>query len=1161
MENDRAFHSTYVPQGATYYPVCNGGYAAYGGSDTQVFPVTSTPVEYRGLYYFDPTLNQPVSSVPWNSGGQGTSQSYNAPAADFATVCSNQPCSNSDSRQGSAPTITLDVKANQQHGSEERNRRKGEPFRYDSRVFNRTRNGCAQAGYHGGPYASGSDLQGTSDQSRSAGLLCTSKPKKCFQERQKVTNQRESTQNNVQKVESSESNCGPCLPKKPSANRQRNDSRGRSERMGDRDKNKERSTFAGSGEASSSGSIETFRGATPKKNSGGRERPEAKVSQQRTTASSRRHDGQYYRGKGEDREKNGAVNRYQARKKGENGRQSRGDEWKKQKGDGPEEKKWSKKDEPIPVVWLTESAVERRNLPKRTEYPQPLRNDDAPQKDRLTEQLMRGDYECMVCCERVKGSDPVWSCSNCYHIYHLQCARKWATSPAALVKEGGWRCPACQHVTKAVPQQYVCFCGKRTNPEWNRYGVPHGCGEMCGRHRGCTHRCTLQCHPGPCPPCAATVRRPCHCGQLVRCVRCSQEQDLSCGERCGRLLNCQIHTCEMPCHAGSCKPCERIVTQSCYCSKKSQEVTCTQEVNISSEYSCGNTCGRPLACGNHGCSKLCHFGECGDCPRLPFLVVLCPCGQTPLQDIVGAEARTSCTDPVPLCGKTCGKELPCGPMGNPHHCSAPCHEGLCPDCPLTTLIRCRCGGTSRDVPCVEAATLEEQTCQRRCQKRRQCGRHKCLVTCCIDTEHHCPLTCGKRLTCGLHVCQEPCHRGNCPTCWNVSFEDLSCHCGSTSLSPPVPCGTRPPECNQPCARPHPCGHPVTHTCHSDDFCPPCPALTEKWCYGKHEKRKAVPCFLEGLSCGLVCGKALSCGQHRCQHTCHAGPCLSGEACEQPCPKPRPNCGHPCAEPCHRGPCASAPCKATVTIACACGHRSERVSCGEGGPAYNQLSASVLATKIQGIQLGESVDIGEVMALSRTKPSKLECNEECAVFERNRRLATALHIQNADLSNRAGPPSYSEFLKEEARKNPSSVTSAYQKLTELVQTAKQSKQKCRSHSFPSMTREQRRMIHELAEFFGCETQSYDCEPYRNVVVTAYKDKCHIPCTSLMSVVQRETGQRKGPAPVSMPWRRDQQPASAFFALSSANTSSAGTSSAGSNLRDESKPAGLDYFNFS
>lgn len=47
-------------------------------------------------------------------------------------------------------------------------------------------------------------------------------------------------------------------------------------------------------------------------------------------------------------------------------------------------------------------------------------------------------------------------------------------------------------------------------PEWNRRDLPHSCGDMCGRKRKiewCAHKCTLLCHPGPCPACAAFIRR------------------------------------------------------------------------------------------------------------------------------------------------------------------------------------------------------------------------------------------------------------------------------------------------------------------------------------------------------------------------------------------------------------------------------------------------------------------------------------------------------------------------------------------------------------------------------------------------------------------------------------------------------------------------------
>lgn len=41
----------------------------------------------------------------------------------------------------------------------------------------------------------------------------------------------------------------------------------------------------------------------------------------------------------------------------------------------------------------------------------------------------------------------------------------------------------------------------------------------------------------------------------------------------------------------------------------------------------------------------------------------------------------------------------------------------------------------------------------------------------------------------------------------LGFDELTCHCGASVIYPPVPCGTRPPECTQTCARMHECDHP------------------------------------------------------------------------------------------------------------------------------------------------------------------------------------------------------------------------------------------------------------------------------------------------------------------------------------------------------------------
>ena len=52
----------------------------------------------------------------------------------------------------------------------------------------------------------------------------------------------------------------------------------------------------------------------------------------------------------------------------------------------------------------------------------------------LIEQLTDEKYECMVCCEVIRCSKAVWSCSNCFHIFHLYCIKRWARSPTAAIE-------------------------------------------------------------------------------------------------------------------------------------------------------------------------------------------------------------------------------------------------------------------------------------------------------------------------------------------------------------------------------------------------------------------------------------------------------------------------------------------------------------------------------------------------------------------------------------------------------------------------------------------------------------------------------------------------------------------------------------------------------
>jgi NF-X1-type zinc finger protein NFXL1 len=58
-----------------------------------------------------------------------------------------------------------------------------------------------------------------------------------------------------------------------------------------------------------------------------------------------------------------------------------------------------------------------------------------------------------------------------------------------------WGCPKCRHgyPGAAVPCEYLCFCGKQEDPEWDPWVTPHSCAELCGRALpgGCGHACLL----------------------------------------------------------------------------------------------------------------------------------------------------------------------------------------------------------------------------------------------------------------------------------------------------------------------------------------------------------------------------------------------------------------------------------------------------------------------------------------------------------------------------------------------------------------------------------------------------------------------------------------------------------------------------------------------
>ncbi|CAI9753586.1 unnamed protein product [Fraxinus pennsylvanica] len=742
----------------------------------------------------------------------------------------------------------------------------------------------------------------------------------------------------------------------------------------------------------------------------------------------------------------------------------------------------------------------------------------------IQEKLLKGSIECMICYDMVRRSAPIWSCSSCYSIFHLNCIKKWARAPTSTdlsaEKDRGfnWRCPGCQSVQIMSSKEihYVCFCGKRPDPPSDLYLTPHSCGEPCGKPLEkeipgsgmskddlCPHVCVLQCHPGPCPPCKAFAPpHRCPCEKKVITTRCSDRKSvLTCGQMCDKLLECGRHHCERVCHVGPCDPCQVLINAACFCKKKIEVVLCGDMV-VKGElkvedgvFSCGSICEKMLDCGNHVCPEICHLGPCGECELSPSKIKTCCCGKTSLK-----EGRQSCLDMIPTCPQICGKILPCGL----HSCQDVCHSGVCPPCSVLISQKCRCWSTSQTVQCYKAVTGNAIfTCDKPCGRKKNCGRHRCNERCCPLSNsnsspsgdwdpHLCLMPCEKKLRCGQHSCITLCHSGHCPPCLETIFTDLTCACGRTSIPPPLPCGTPSPSCQYPCSVPQPCGHPSSHSCHFGE-CPPCSVPIAKECVGGHVILRNIPCGSKDIRCNKLCGKTRACGLHACCRTCHPLPCDSSAgsttvvrtSCEQTCGAPRRDCRHTCTALCHPStPCPDVRCEFSVTITCSCVRISATVPCAAGGSnggynADNVLEASIIQRLPVPLQPVEGN--GKRIPLSQRK---LMCDDECAKTERKKILAYAFGATstNLDAFHFGENMSVSEVLSDLLRRDPKWVLSVEERCKYLVLgRGRGGVNALKVHVFCPISKEKRDAVRLIAERWKLSVNAAGWEPKRFIVV--------------------------------------------------------------------------------
>jgi len=300
-------------------------------------------------------------------------------------------------------------------------------------------------------------------------------------------------------------------------------------------------------------------------------------------------------------------------------------------------------------------------------------------------------------------------------------------------------------------------------------------------------------------------------------------------------------------------------------------------------------------------------------------------------------------------------------------------------------------------------------------------------------------------------------------------------------------------CQYACARPPPpCGHPkTTHSCHESESCPPCPYLTTRACAcGKDPAVKNVRCSQDRVSCGQICGTLLPCGFHTCDKSCHKpGEC---EPCAQTCNKPKRICRHPCTAQCHaptRCP-ENDPCQYLVMQTCACGNLQSRTSCGASVSGQSRES------------------------------TQLKCNSECAIKQRNARLADALGINQGD----RGLVEWNTDLKEFASANLGFVKMVESTFKDFFAGQRQ------TLILPHMPPSKRTFVVGLADVYRLGRELIDQEPNRSVQIRRRIDT-RIPNPLLSSSVTPPTTAKLAnlrtstpivtPAPT--PWAKPSTPA--------------------------------------
>ncbi|EFN58119.1 hypothetical protein CHLNCDRAFT_34551 [Chlorella variabilis] len=567
-------------------------------------------------------------------------------------------------------------------------------------------------------------------------------------------------------------------------------------------------------------------------------------------------------------------------------------------------------------------------------------------KCRQDYEAVPGGYTCW--CGKVANPDfnPWGTAHSCGE--HCERPAPSCEHPCMLLCHPG-PCPPCPRVISTS-----CFCGALVTDK--RCGHHEfSCGGTCYALLPCGHTCPAICHDGGCPPCGELVSTvSCLCGAEVAQLPCSQQELFKCPRVCGKLLDCGRHHCEEVCHAGTCGPCKLAGPKACPCAKTQlADAACDVVVGP-----CGETCGKLLICGVHTCHERCHAGPCTTVCR-EQVKKRCECGQTErvvqchesfkcerrcekMRSCERHPCRRRCCVACPPCEEVCKRWLKC----RNHRCPAPCHSGECAPCPLSARISCACGKTHYSVPCGRESTAKPPPCRQPCPVPSLCRHAAAQPPHCCHFGPCPPCTvpaCGTQLACG-HACSllhchdppppaTPEYQPPPPPVSPVVLALPGSASGSGSSSSSSSKQQQPerqlPPAQATAAAARRLQNTMPRTPEGQlSSCLPCPIPVPVTCFGGHITVQVACNSAAPFACQQPCGRKLECGNHTCSLTCHDDAQQQCAYCTLPCQRPRDTCEHACPLPCHPASQACPACLVGIRVPCHCGRTTLEFSCCE-----------------------------------------------------------------------------------------------------------------------------------------------------------------------------------------------------------------------------------------